>query len=133
MIKYKCTGYGIIFNPKTNKEMVNFNKVKVYETVDIFEIQILKSSGQVLQQNEQIIGNDDTEKQSNDNHVDTLQQDQIPDVIPEPGTMVDISQNNTDEKKVLCEKLDILGIEYDGRYGIEKLQELLDLAMNNQG
>ena len=41
----KFTGKGLVFNPKTKKVFVNFNKVDVYETSNEDEIALLELAG----------------------------------------------------------------------------------------
>ena len=43
----KFTGYGVVWNPKAKKVMVNFKETPEYDTNDPYEIDILSSCGSV--------------------------------------------------------------------------------------
>jgi hypothetical protein len=102
------TGWGLVWNYKTGKLLVDFNNVGVYETNDDDEIVILK----------------------NCNQAKAVAQDQS--VIDEPIVDEVIEPEDTEEpkpelseKEKLIIQLNEAGIEYDKRWGVKKLKAAL--------
>jgi hypothetical protein len=98
----KFTGYGIIWNPKKNKRLVNFKETPEYETNDPYEIEVLSNSDHVTGQSGTI---------------------EIKETI--------VSKEVSDEekemtKKEIMESLDAGGIDYNPRDKKEVLLKLLE-------
>lgn len=93
----KFTGYGIIWNPKKNKTLVNFKENPEYETNDSYEIEVLSESDHVTGQSGAI----ELKKES-------------------------VSEDSGMTKKEVMVSLDSYGIDYNPRDKKEVLLSLLE-------
>ena len=93
----KFKGYGVIWNPKKNKTLVNFRDNPEYETNDPYEIEVLSSSDHVTEQSGEI---------------------EIKETI--------VAEEKEMTKKEVMESLDASGIEYNPRDKKEVLLKLLE-------
>ncbi len=96
----KFKGYGVVWNPKTNKRLVNFREMPEYETNDLYEIELLSACPHVTERSGEI-------------------------AIIEPIDS-DMVEEKPMTKKDVMESLDASGIDYNPRDKKEVLLALLE-------
>jgi hypothetical protein len=118
-------GYGSVWNPKKGSILVDFNTTEPmgeYISRDEYEIEILKNCPNVYDIKDEVM----TEEELNYIEVkeESIEETENEETIEADNAIILPETNNMTKEEIRAE-LDILGISFDNRWGIDRLKKVL--------